>query len=257
MRKLSILALVGLAVGMTLSTVSLQAADTLKIGIVAPTSGAAAEAGRYEMQGAKLAVEEINKAGGVLGKQIELISEDDQTTNPGAVMAFSKLVGNKDIAAFIGTVRSTQMMAIAPDVLKIRKPVMIGGTDPELTHLGNPWLFRFRPNDTYSARVIADYVVKTLGKKKVAIVNSTDAFGTAGMKALVAALKNLGVEPVLVQGYANQSQDFTPVALAVKRSGADIMCSYMTYETDLGIFAKQLRQLGVSIPWVGSPSTVT
>jgi branched-chain amino acid transport system substrate-binding protein len=257
MRKLSILALVGLAVGMTLSTVSLQAADTLKIGIVAPTSGAAAEAGRYEMQGAKLAVEEINKAGGVLGKQIELISEDDQTTNPGAVMAFSKLVGNKDIAAFIGTVRSTQMMAIAPDVLKIRKPVMIGGTDPELTHLGNPWLFRFRPNDTYSARVIADYVVKTLGKKKVAIVNSTDAFGTAGMKALVAALKNLGVEPVLVQGYANQSQDFTPVALAVKRSGADIMCSYMTYETDLGIFAKQLRQLGVTIPWVGSPSTVT
>ena len=62
------------------------------------------------MQGAELAVDEINKAGGVLGKQIELISEDDQTTNPGAVMAFSRLAGNKDIAAFIGTVRSTQMI---------------------------------------------------------------------------------------------------------------------------------------------------
>ena len=257
MRKLSILTLVGLAVGITLSTVSLQAADTLKIGIVAPTSGAAAEAGRYEMQGAKLAVEEINKAGGVLGKQIELISEDDQTTNPGAVMAFSKLVGNKEIAAFLGTVRSTQMKAIAPDVLKANKPVMIGGTDPELTHMGNQWLFRFRPNDTYSARVIAAYVVNTLGKKKVAIVHSTDAFGTSGMNALSAALKNLGVEPVIVQGYANQSQDFTPVALALKRSGADVMCSYMTYETDLGVFAKQLRQYGVTIPWVGSPSTVT
>ncbi len=257
MRKLSILAVLWLAAGMTVSTVSLHAADTLKIGIVAPTSGAAAEAGRYEMQGAKLAVDEINKAGGVLGKQIELISEDDQTTNPGAVMAFSKLVGNKDIVAFLGTVRSTQMMAISPDVLKVGKPVMIGGTDPELTHQGNPWLFRFRPNDTYSARVIADYAVKTLGKKKLAIVHSTDAFGTAGMKALTAALKNLGIEPVLVQGYANQSQDFTPVALAIKRSGADVMCSYMTYETDLGIFAKQLRQLGVNIPWVGSPSAVT
>ena len=99
--KLSVHALLWLAAGMIVSTVSLHAADTLKIGIVAPTTGAAAEAGRYEMQGAKLAVEEINKAGGVLGKQIELISEDDQTTNPGAVMAFSKLVGNKDIAAFI------------------------------------------------------------------------------------------------------------------------------------------------------------
>jgi branched-chain amino acid transport system substrate-binding protein len=172
-------------------------------------------------------------------------------------MAFSKLAGNKDITAFIGTVRSTQMMAISPDVLKVGKPVMIGGTDPELTHQGNPWLFRYRPNDSYSARVIADYAVNTLGKKKLAIVHSTDAFGTAGMKALTAALKNLGIEPVLVQGYANQSQDFTPVALAIKRSGADVMCSYMTYETDLGIFAKQLRQLGVNIPWVGSPSAVT
>jgi branched-chain amino acid transport system substrate-binding protein len=134
---------------------------------------------------------------------------------------------------------------------------MIGGTDPELTHMGNQWLFRFRPNDTYSARVIANYGVKTLGKKKWAIVHSTDAFGTAGMKALVAALKGMGIEPVLVQGYANNSQDFTPVALALKRSDADIMCSYMTFETDLGIFAKQLRQLGVNLPWVGSPSTVT
>ena len=192
MRKLQVVALLWLAAGMIVSTVSLQAADTLKIGIVAPSTGAAAEAGRYEMQGAKLAVEEINKAGGVLGKQIELISEDDQTTNPGAVMAFSKLAGNKDIAAFIGTVRSTQMMAIAPDVLKMGKPVMIGGTDPELTHMGNPWLFRFRPNDSYSARVIADYGVKTLGKKKWAIVHSTDAFGTAGMKALVASSQEHG-----------------------------------------------------------------
>ena len=62
---------------------------------------------------------------------------------------------------------------------------MIGGTDPQLTHMGNPWLFRCRPNDTYSARVIADYGVNTLGKKKWAIVHSTDAFGTNGMKNLV------------------------------------------------------------------------
>ena len=77
---------------------------------------------------------------------------------------------------------------MAPDVLKLGKPVMIGGTDPALTHMGNQWLFRFRPNDSYSGRVIADYGVKTLGKKKWAIVHSTDAFGTAGGKALAAAL---------------------------------------------------------------------
>src|SRR6202035_3622973 len=108
----------------------------------------------------------------------------------------------------------------------------------------------------YSGRVIADFGVNTLGKKKWAIVHSTDAFGTAGGKALSAALEKLGAPPVLDQGYANQSQDFTPVVLAVKQSGADVLGSYFTFENDLGIFARQLRQLGVTIPWMGSPTTV-
>ena len=234
-----------------------RAAEPLKIGMVAPLTGPAAEVGRYQTQGAKLAAEEVNKAGGVLGRPIELVIEDDQATNPGIVLAFSKLAGDKDVPAFIGPVRSIQVHAVAPDIQRIGKPVMIGGTDPQLTHMGNPWLFRFRPNDFYSARAIADYGVKTLGKKKWAIVYSTDAFGTNGMKNLVAVLNGMGVEPVLVQGYTNNPQDFTPIVLASKESGADVMGTYMTFETDVGIFAKQLRQLGVNIAWVGSPSTAT
>jgi branched-chain amino acid transport system substrate-binding protein len=244
------------AVLMMLSASAL-AADSLKIGLVAPLTGPGAESGRFQIQGAKLAVEEVNKAGGVLGRQVELLIEDDQTTNPGAVLAFSKLAGDKDIPAFIGSIRSTQLHAMAPDILKVGKPVMIGGTDPQLTRIGNPWLFRFRPNDIYSARVIADFGVNTLKLRKWAIVHSTDAFGTNGMKNLTEELKKKDVTPVLVQGYTNNSQDFTPVALAVKQSGADVMGTYMTFEPDLGIFAKQLRQLGVSISWVGSPTTVT
>ena len=229
---------------------------TIKIGMCAPVTGPAAESGGYAVKGAKLALEAVNKAGGVLGKQLELIVEDDQTTNPGIVLAFSKLASQPDMVAFLGSIRSTQVHAMAPDVLKLGKPVMIGGTDPALTHMDNKWLFRFRPNDSYSGRVIADYGVSTLGKKKWAVLHSTDAFGTAGGKALTGALEKLGAPPVLDQGYANQSQDFTPVVLAIKQSGADILGSYFTFENDLGIFARQLRQLGVNIPWVGSPSIV-
>jgi branched-chain amino acid transport system substrate-binding protein len=232
------------------------AADTLRIGMAAPLTGPLAESGRYATQGAKLAADEINKAGGVLGRQLEFLIEDDQSTNPGMVLAFSKLAGHVEIPAFIGSVRSTQLHAMTPDVLKTGKPVLIGGTDPGLTHMGNPWFFRFRPNDSYSARVMADYGAKVLGKKKWAIVHSTDAFGTAGMKSLVEALKGIGIEPVLIQGYPNNSQDFTPIALAVKQSGADVMGTYM-FETDQGIFAKQMRQLGVTPAWVGSPTAVS
>jgi len=249
--------LIAVAGAIAMMATNVEAADTIKIGMVAPLTGPGAFSGQLQSQGFKLAVDEVNKAGGILGRQIEAAIEDDQTTNPGAVLAFSKLAGDKDIVAFIGPIRSTQIHAMAPDVLKLGKPVMIGGTDPTLTHMDNPWLFRFRPNDTFSARVIADFGTNTLGKKKWAIVHSTDAFGTAGMKNLTEALKGLGVEPVLVQGYPNNSQDFTPVALALKRSGADVLGSYMTFEADVAILAKQMRQLGVIITWVGSPSNAT
>jgi len=247
----------GLASPYIIGSARAQSGGTIKFGMCAPVTGPAAEAGKYATAGAKIAVEAINKAGGVLGKQIELIIEDDQTTNPGIVLAFSKLAAQPDIVAFIGSIRSTQVHAMAPDVLKLGKPVMFGGTDPNLTKLGNPWLFRFRPNDSYSGRVIAEYGVKTLGKKKWAIIHSTDAFGTAGGKALTEALGPLGATVAIDQGYANQSQDFTPVVLAVKQSGAEVIGSYFTFENDIGIFARQLRQLGVNIPWVGSQSIVT
>ena len=80
-----------------------RAADTLKIGMVLPLSGPAAAVGGYALAGAKIALDRVNKSGGVLGKQLELITEDDQTTNPGAVLAFSKLAAQPDIVAFLGT----------------------------------------------------------------------------------------------------------------------------------------------------------
>ena len=202
-------------------------------------------------------MKEVNAAGGVLGRPVELIVEDDQTTNPGIVLAFSRLAANESISAFIGSIRSTQVNAMAPDAEKVAKPVMFGGTDPTLTHNGYKWLFRCRPNDSFSARVIADYGINTLGLKKWALVCSSDAFGTGGQNAMINTLKAAGLEPALVQPYANQQADFTPVVLAVKNSGADVIASYFTFEPDLAVFARQVRQLGVRIPWIGSPSIIS
>ena len=249
-------ALLGLALAITLPT-AIQAAETIKIGMVAPLTGPIADAGRYGVQGAKLAVEEVNKAGGVLGRQIELVVEDDQSLNPATVLAFAKLADDKEIVAFLGPTRSTQIQSIAPSVKQVARPVMIGGTDPSLTLAGNPWLFRFRPNDTYTARVMSDYGLNTLGKKKWAIVHATDAFGTNAKNLFVEALKNQGVTPVVVEGQPNNSPDYTAVALAVKQSGADVLATFITFETDLAVFARQLRQLGVNVVWLGSPSITT
>ncbi len=233
------------------------AQDTVKIGQIAPATGPNAQSGQFLVNGAKLAVEAVNRTGGVLGRPFELVIEDDQTTNPGAVLAFSRLASRSDIAAFLGPPSSTQTHAIAPDVLKVGKPLFTVGSDPALTHMGNPWLFRCRAHDGYSARVMAEYGIKELGKRNWAVVHSTDAFGAAAAKRLLGALGELGAKAALVQPYANQQGDFTAVVLAVKQSGADIIGSYFTFPTDVSVFARQLRQLGASIPLIGSQSIAT
>jgi branched-chain amino acid transport system substrate-binding protein len=219
---------------------TVQAAEAIRIGVVNEITGPQAEGGRFTVNGIRLALEEINQAGGVLGRPVELRVEDNASTNPGTVLAFTKLFSDKGLAGIIGPIRSTQVQAASPAIAKSGIPTMIGGSDVSLTRVNNRWVFRIRPNDNYSSRVIADFGVNTLKLRKWAIVHSTDAFGSGGKTALVAALKAQGIEPVLIQGYTSNSQDFTPIVLAVKKSGADIMGTYMTNSPDQGIFAKQM-----------------
>jgi len=237
--------------------VPVQAADPIRLGVVDELTGSQAEAGVLVMRGVKLATDEVNAAGGVMGRQIELKVEDNGSTNPGTVLAYSKLVGEGNLAAVIGPLRSTQVQAASPTIAAAKVPAFIGGSDPSLTRVNNPWIFRVRPNDLFSSKVMAEYAVKVLKGKKIAIVHSTDTFGAGGKNALVEALKALGVEPVIIQGYTNNSQDFTAIVLALKKSGADVLTSYMTNAPDVGIFAKQLRQLGLNLPWIGSASLAT
>lgn len=234
-----------------------RAADPITLGVVDEITGPNAEAGVLVLHGARLAVDEVNAAGGIMGRPVQLKVEDNGSTNPGTVLAYSKLVAEGGVAAVIGPLRSTQVQAASPTIAKAHVPAFIGGSDPSLTRVNNPWIFRVRPNDFYSSKVMAEYTVKVLKGTRPAILHSTDTFGVGGKNALVDALKSLGVEPVLIQGYTNNSTDFTAIVLAVKKSGANVIASYMTNSPDVGIFAKQLRQLGVSIPWIGSASLAT
>jgi branched-chain amino acid transport system substrate-binding protein len=109
---------VGLAMPALLRTACAQGA-TIKIGMVVPSTGVQAESGKHALTGATIALQKVNKAGGVLGKPLELIAEDDQSGNPGAVLAFSKLSTQSEFIAFLGPIRSTAVHAIQPDLLKV------------------------------------------------------------------------------------------------------------------------------------------
>jgi len=234
---------------------SAHAAETIKIGVVSTLTGPYAEWGTFQVNGLQLAMEDIKKAGGILGRPVELQIEDNASTNPGTVLAFTKLFTDSSIKAIVGPIASTQIQAASPAIARSGIPTMIGGTDPSLTRINNKWVFRARPNDLYSSKVIAEFGVNTLKLKKWAIVHATDAFGQGGAKALTETLQGFGITPVLDQGYTSNSQDFAPIVLAVKKSGAEVLGTYMTVPVDQAIFAKQLRQLGVNIQWIGSPTT--
>jgi branched-chain amino acid transport system substrate-binding protein len=141
-----------------------------------------------DLSGAKLAIEDINAAGGVLGRSIELIAEDVRefgTTDEMQAHAratFAKLSAQADIVAFVGPAFSLMNPAMAPQVLEVGKPMMIGGTEPKLTHMGNPWLFRCRPSDTYSTKAMAASVATTLQRKRWAIIHVNDPFGLSARK---------------------------------------------------------------------------
>ena len=229
--------------------------DVIKIGHIVHMTGSAVESGGYEKNGAELAVEEINAAGGVNGKQLVLVQEDGKSTNQGSVAAFQKLLEDDEIVAVIGPSPSTQFAAMIPTIDEAGIPVATGGTNYSLTHSDCPWVFRFRPHDGFSAQAMVRYAVDELGATKIAVLHGSDSFGVGGYDLVAQYLDELyGMEPILDQSFNNDEKDYTAVITNIKESGADCIISYMAMSPDVGMFATQRLQQGLDIPWIGSPS---
>ncbi|WP_165842263.1 ABC transporter substrate-binding protein [Paenibacillus xerothermodurans] len=223
------------------------AGEVIKVGMTADLTGKSALTGEFKKRGAQIALDEINGAGGIQGKKLELVVEDDRGTNDGMVSAFQKLIADPEIVAVIGPITSTMSLAIDQITKRTGVPVMIGGTNVELTtELKNKWFFRFRPSDAYAAKTIVDFSTDKLGKTKAAIVYDTDAFGTAGKDLLVAEYKKRNMTPVVTEGVTANTKDFTPVLENIRKSGADIINVYMTLSADIAQLVVQMRQLGVN-----------
>ncbi|MEB3102262.1 ABC transporter substrate-binding protein [Ferviditalea candida] len=234
---------------------SAQSGGTVKIGALGDLSGKSALSGKFKKMGIDLALEEINAAGGILGKKLEVVFQDTQGTQQGAVGAFQKLVSDKDIVAVIGSIRSTNVQATDSFAKKAGIPVAIGGTNVGLTtKLGDKWYFRFRPHDGYAAKSIAEFSAKKLGYKKIAIIYDSDAFGSGGKDLLLQNYKEMGIEPVAVESYNTGNKDFTPFLQKFADKGAEAVNTYMTNSEDAGQMVNQIHEKGFKYQLIGSPS---
>lgn len=232
-------------------------ADTIRFGVSAELSGKAALSGANAKRSLDLAVRDINEDGGILGKDVEVIYQDNQSTNPGAVNALNKTLESDNVFAVIGPIRSTQVLAMNETIQSRRVPMVIGGTNETLTTEGKGLLFRFRPSDALTGAAMVSFAQDKLSPKTVAILHDSDAFGSGGAAVVEKATQEAGLEVVQKSSYTTGDKDYTAQLSAIKAADPDVLFTYATNSEDLVIFARQIQELGLDAQVVGSPSVTS
>jgi branched-chain amino acid transport system substrate-binding protein len=243
-----------IALGLIVAAVPAGAQD-IRLGFTPPITGASAAEGALQIKAIKLALKQINAAGGVNGKKIDLQLVDNQSTNPGALAALQKAVEQEKVLALVGSVKSTQILAMSDAIKNYGVPTMIGGTNATLTKQGNPWLFRVRPDDSIAAAAMVKYIKEDTQFTKIGILHDSDAFGTGGADLVEQGAKAVGLTVVKREKYTTKEKDFTAQLLSIKNAGAQIMVLYGTNPEDVAVIQRQYRQLGSPFKYIGSPSS--
>ncbi len=243
-----------LAMALVLMVGTARAADTIKIGVMGPMTGSWASEGAEMKQVVDLLAEEINAKGGISGKKIEVISEDDGGDPRTAALAAQRLA-TQGVIAVIGTYGSavTEASQNIYDEAKIIQ-VATGSTAIRLSEKGLKYFFRTCPRDDEQAKVAAQ-TIRKLGVKKLAILhdNSTYAKGLADeTKGLLSADK--GTEIVFFDALTPKEQDYTTVLTKLKAVQPD-MIFFTGYYGEAGLLLKQRKQMNWNVAFMGGDAT--
>lgn len=203
-------------------------------------TGANAGNGEWVQLPVQHAVDEINEAGGILGRQVEVIYEDSASTQNGAINAMKKIVENDDVLAVIGPHMSTDALAVSDTVDQYEIIYMTGGSSMALND-GNEWMFKLRCQDDIVASAAAEFATKDLGAKKVGIMYNNDEFGVGGRDILTAYFDSVGVEYV-AEGHNSGESDFTSQILKMMNENVDTLILWTS--GDISKIVKQRFEQG-------------
>lgn len=233
------------------SSCSKTESDTVKIGGLAPLSGGVAVYGVECKNGIDLAVEEINAAGGIEGKKIEFICEDDEGSPDKTVNAFKKLITKDKVKFVIGSLTSgcTQAVTTLAQASKVLQ-IAPAATAPAITDAGN-YVFRACFIDPFQGTVAGKFAYETLGAKKAAVLYDAGNDYSVGLyENFVNAFKALGGEIVSAESYATGDKDFNAQLTKIKNAKPEVVYLPDYYGT-VALIAKQLRAQGINTPLVG------
>ncbi len=225
--------------------------EPVKIGFSGPLSGDLANVGQNAKAAVEIAVEEINTAGGIAGRQMLVVYEDDKCKGDVGATVASKLVSVDKVAAILGPACSPAALAQAPVVEAAKTPLLsYCATAPSISDAGD-YVFRDVPSDLFQAKYAANYLYNTMGKRQAAVVYINQDWGNGLKDAFKAAFEGLGGKVVLEEGYAPDATDLRAQMTKVKNSKADVLYfPGFTQGTIAGL--KQAKQLGITLTKFGA-----
>jgi branched-chain amino acid transport system substrate-binding protein len=217
------------------------AQDVIRIGVTQPLTGAFAASGNYVVQGAKIAEDQINAAGGVLGRKILLVVEDNKSNPTEAVATAEKLIGKDNVPVMMGAWSSTLTLAVMPKLMEYGVPMLVEtSSSGKITTSGNPWIFRISPTSEMEAKAFAP-MVKPLGIKKADFLSTNNDFGLGAAKEFSEMLKGQGVQVGVMETMDPKATDLSAQLAKIKASGSDTLFVTTAVE-QITLILKQARE---------------
>jgi branched-chain amino acid transport system substrate-binding protein len=221
------------------------------VGEYSSLTGTTATFGQSTDNGVKMAFDEINKAGGILGKKLAVAVEDDQSKPEEAATAVTKLINQNHVVAMLGEVSSSRSLAAGPICQAAKVPMVSpSSTNPRVTQVGN-FIFRVCFIDPFQGAVMAKFAANSLKVKKVAILVDVRNDYSVGLQTFFREnFKQLGGQIVSEQSYSEGDSDFHAQLTQIKSAGPEAI--YVPgYYTEVGTIARQAKELGITVPLMG------
>lgn len=227
--------------------------ETLPVAAIFALSGRGASSNVRHLRGAELAVAEINRKGGLLGRKIELVVLDNESTGVGSARAAEEAV-KRGVMAIIGASWSDHSLAIAPIAQKAGVPMITNySTNPKVTQTGD-FIFRVCYLDTFQAAVMARFAHENLRLRRVAILYESGNEYSSGLADFFEEeFRRRGGAVPLKRAYMKDSLDYAEFLEAVRRAQVDAV--YLpAYEKEAGLILRQAYKVGLDVPFLGSDS---
>jgi branched-chain amino acid transport system substrate-binding protein len=227
------------------------AREPIRIGHFASLTGDTATFGQSTDRGIRMAIEEINARGGALGRPLELISEDDRSITEEARTAAQKLLQRDQVAALLGEVASSRSLAAAPEAQRAGIPMISpASTNPKVTEVGS-YVFRTCFIDPFQGAVMARFAREELKAKRVAILFDFKQDYSVGLADFFRkTFTELGGEIVADERYTSGDIEFRAQLTTIRAASPDAVF-VPGYYTEVGLIAKQARELGLTVPLLG------